>query len=122
MSYIMPSKPLKPCKHIGCINLSVDTYCYEHQQSKPSYDMNRPNATRRGYDARWRKVRKLALLRDKGTCQHCLRHGEYTPATEVDHIIAIVDGGSRLDLNNLQSLCKPCHSRKTVLENGGFGK
>lgn len=44
------------------------------------------------------------------------------PATQVDHI----DGCGRtdkraLDVTNLQSLCQPCHSRKTVAEDGGFG-
>jgi 5-methylcytosine-specific restriction protein A len=41
-----------------------------------------------------------------------------TPANEVDH----VDGDSHNNApSNLQSLCKPCHSAKTVNENGGFG-
>jgi HNH endonuclease len=28
---------------------------------------------------------------------------------EVDHIIPLVDGGPRLDMDNLQSLCWQCH-------------
>ncbi|MCH2187426.1 HNH endonuclease [Myxococcota bacterium] len=34
---------------------------------------------------------------------------------EVDHIIPLVDGGSH-DMTNLQSLCTPCHKRKTAAE------
>ena len=43
-------------------------------------------------------------------------------ATDVDHIVPH-RGDARLlyDENNLQSLCKSCHSRKTATEDGGFG-
>lgn len=44
--------------------------------------------------------------------------GLIVPATEVDH----VDGdASNNDPSNHRSLCKGCHARKTVRENGGFG-
>ena len=49
-------------------------------------------------------------------CAHCLKRGFTTPATEVDHIKPLRQGGARLDQTNLQSLCKPCHSRKTRQE------
>lgn len=37
-------------------------------------------------------------------------------ATEVDHIIAIVNGGEEFDPLNLQSLCHDCHVKKTRLD------
>lgn len=50
-------------------------------------------------------------------CRSCAERGERTKATEVDHIIPH-KGDMRLfsDKNNLQSLCKRCHSRKTLAE------
>jgi 5-methylcytosine-specific restriction protein A len=53
-----------------------------------------------------------------------LAKGYVTAATEVDHIQAH-RGDARLmwDFeNNVQSLCKPCHSKKTVKEDGGLGR
>jgi 5-methylcytosine-specific restriction protein A len=48
-------------------------------------------------------------------------HGEdVVLANEVDHIIARRRGGPDT-LPNLQSLCKPCHSRKTMAEMRGEG-
>lgn len=74
---------------------------------------------RRPYDKRsWRDGIRPAKLRSNPLCEHCEKEGRITPATEVDHI----DGdNTNNEPSNLQSLCKPCHSRKTVKENGGFG-
>jgi 5-methylcytosine-specific restriction endonuclease McrA len=38
------------------------------------------------------------------------------PAKIVDHIKEIKDGGDRLSLENLQSMCIPCHNIKTAKE------
>ena len=59
-------------------------------------------------------------LADEPLCRECSRLGKLTPAAEVDHIVRISDGGARLDDANLQSLCKSCHSRKTLAENKGL--
>ena len=76
----------------------------------------RPCAARRGYGRRWQRLRRLVLQRDPFCvmCRHAL-------ATEVDHIVPKSRGG-RDSLDNLQGLCKPCHSEKTVREDGGFGR
>ena len=39
--------------------------------------------------------------------------GVITVATEVHHIVALRDGGTN-DLDNLMSLCKTCHSKRTA--------
>ncbi len=38
-------------------------------------------------------------------------------ATELDHIIALVNGGSDV-ASNKQGLCSPCHEKKTALDLG----
>jgi 5-methylcytosine-specific restriction protein A len=50
-------------------------------------------------------------------CRICRRGGQAMAATEVDHIVPRSRGGSDT-WRNLQSLCKPCHSRKTAREEG----
>jgi 5-methylcytosine-specific restriction enzyme A len=75
---------------------------------------HRPHAAQRGYDALWRKLRVI-YLREHPLCVHCQQHGMIVAATEVDHIIAKRNGGSNDD-DNLQALCKSCHSKKTAKE------
>jgi 5-methylcytosine-specific restriction protein A len=77
----------------------------------------RRKTAERGYDATWRKLRALKLATDP-LCAECERKGDVTAAAEVDHILPMSRGGERLDWANLQSLCKQCHSRKTMREQG----
>ena len=45
---------------------------------------------------------------------HCLKRGVTKAFDEVDHIIPLsVDRSKRLDIDNLQCLCRSCHKRKT---------
>jgi 5-methylcytosine-specific restriction protein A len=45
-------------------------------------------------------------------CRHC----QINASQMVDHIVALADGGTRLDRSNLQALCLRCHARKTAAE------
>lgn len=63
--------------------------------------------------AAWRRLRAY-VLRDEPLCRHCRRCGRYTPANVVDHISGDPSDNSRA---NLQSLCEPCHNRKTARGN-----
>ena len=62
--------------------------------------------------ARWKALRKVVMRRDEGACVMC---GQM--ATEIDHILrADLHPELFYELDNLQALCKPCHSRKTQAE------
>lgn len=86
-----------------------------------AYDRARGSSSRRGYGARWRKLRGLVLARDAYTCQgrgsdgrRCGRAVAGRDA-QVDHIVGRRAGGLD-ELANLQTLCLSCHSRKTATE------
>lgn len=96
-------------------------YCDEHRRKKQAeYDTQRGTAAQRGYDARWRRLRKMYLAAHPLCADPYGAHaerGELVAATEVDHIIPKKRGGSDTE-ENLQALCQVCHSRKTALEDG----
>lgn len=50
-------------------------------------------------------------------CVDCLKVGIIREATQVDHIIALVNGGSEAQ-ENRQGLCEECHRLKTADDKG----
>ncbi|NNG67333.1 HNH endonuclease [Caldanaerobacter subterraneus] len=127
----MPQRPLRPCRKVGCPNLTRDEtgYCEFHKREYLDY-LKRLKAERdRRYDERVRKIRDKqyyefykseewersktqALIRDKVLCQWCLRKGIIRPADVVHHIVPIKeDWSKRFDLDNLVSLCHECHNK-----------
>lgn len=64
---------------------------------------------------RWKAVRLEVLRHDDFKCVHCGARGRL----EVDHKIPVRLAPERaFDLDNLQALCRSCHTRKTRLEVG----
>lgn len=59
-----------------------------------------------------------AILYKNPLCANCLRNGLNEKATEVDHILSIRNGGRMYHVDNLQPLCRRCHSSKTAKERG----
>lgn len=82
------------------------------------YERGRGTAAERGYDAEWQALAAEHLALHPWCSDGCgLR------ATDVDHIVSIrVAPHRRLDPTNLRSYAHGCHSRKTVKEDGGFGR
>lgn len=113
----MPRRPNTPCKHPGCAKLVPygTMYCEEHRAAHPEVIRS---ASKRGYNARWRKASKL-FLQEHPLCAECMKQNppKYVKATVVDHI-APHRGNQQLfwDRSNWQPLCKRCHDRKTMTE------
>ena len=68
---------------------------------------NRPTAAARGYDKTWQRLRVM-FLRRHPMCSLC----HVAPASEAHHIMPLADGGLN-SFDNLQAMCKPCHSYVT---------
>lgn len=70
----------------------------------------------------WKRLR-MAKLYDHPLCEHCRAAEIFEVATQVDHHIPINKGGEPFPpLEGLTSLCAPCHSRKTGIEDRGDRK
>lgn len=78
-------------------------------------DRARGSRHERGYGSAWDRTRKEILQRDHGLCQPCMRQGYVTPAAIVDHIVPKAQGGSD-EHQNLQTICRDCHTEKTTRE------
>ena len=85
---------------------------------------DRPNATARGYDNRWRKESKRFLRsRPWCECDDCRESGNPFRSEVVDHVTPHRgDPGLFWDIGNWRPMAKICHDRKTVKHDGGFGR
>lgn len=107
----------KQCSVGGCNNIAVTNTnrCEKHPVTyapKKQYDHHFHNGKNIYSSARWTKLSKQ-FRKHNPLCAHCLLLGVYTPTYHVDHIVEIEDGGEIWDIDNMQSLCLPCHNTKT---------
>lgn len=79
--------------------------------AQPARVDTRPNATERGYDGRWQKIRAIKRARDP-LCEWCKERGSVKLMDLVDHYIPLAAGGTHAN-ENLVSMCRPCHGLKT---------
>lgn len=110
----MPYKPKKPCAYPSCPELTHERFCDKHrQQAAREYNRyTRDEDSKAFYNSTdWRKLSRRQLKREP-LCAECLRAGRIQPAEIADHIRPIREGGARLDIENLQSLCRACHNKK----------
>lgn len=123
---LMPNKPQRPCNKPGCRELTTEGYCPGHKRDVDRYYNKhvRDQKAKEFYNSvEWRRAREAAIARDNGLCQHCLKDKRITPAYMVHHIVSLKEDWSlRLKLDNLVSICNPCHNKiHKVRETGGKG-
>lgn len=113
----MPNKPLRPCRHAGCCELTDAGYCPAHMPRRSGGERSaEAKAWHRLYSLpQWTEELRPAQLLRQPWCEECAKHGRRTRATDVDHIQEHCgDLALFLDPGNLQSLCHRCHSSKTL--------
>jgi 5-methylcytosine-specific restriction protein A len=94
------------CLRAGCTSKTFrDGRCRDHQTRKPWQNVSARNQSR---PSNWASIRTQVLARDRFTCQSCGARSEL----EVDHLVPVAKGGS-WELDNLWTLCAPCHKSKT---------
>lgn len=112
----MPTRPPRVCA--GCGEAITGPRC---ESCSPRPWANKPSSWQSGSTARWRRFRAAWLAQNPlcvGWPDAC-----DAVANQVDHIIPLfrfMPGpereAARFDQNNVQSLCKACHARKTSQE------
>jgi len=123
----MPNRPKKLCTYPGCNTLvdGSESKCAVHRtEYKKSLSKKRirPEYDKWYNTSLWANIRKRKLG-EEPLCQECLKYDEYVTANIVDHIIPHKGlWNIFVDYDNLQSLCKSCHDRKTAKEDGTFNK
>jgi len=125
----MPSIPkFTLCLDLGCKEQrsKFNAYCMEHG-GRDTFNYSRYNATDKRIAAnakystkQWRTLRQIQLSKHP-LCAACLQENKITPALHLDHLFPWSSIGDTAFYHNLfQSLCQPCHSVKTALEQRGI--
>jgi 5-methylcytosine-specific restriction protein A len=100
------------CSTAGCGRLADRPKCDKHRRES---EHRQNDVGRRRYrTARWARLRKSVLSRDLHLCCECQRQGRTRIGTEIDHVKPWSQAPERFwDPENLETLCKACHSQKT---------
>lgn len=110
----MPLRPRRPCPHPGCPRFRP---CALHPATP-----YRGSSTDQGYGSVWHKI-SASVLEQEPVCPGYpagVHHGDQVRTTVVDHIRSRRSGGTDAR-SNLRAYCRSCHSRKTVVEDRGWG-
>lgn len=105
----MPTKPMRPCNHPGCPELTQGGFCNEHRRDRWQSDEHRETAAERGYDWEWAEFSRR-YKRKHPLCQRCNEQGIKSMTQIPHHITPLAQGGEKYDEDNLMPLCRDCHS------------
>lgn len=131
----MPSIPTyTKCSVLGCKNTKskYNSFCTKHggrdkfEYDRASKNPNYKEAQKKYNSTQWQILRQVQLSTEP-LCASCLSSGIVTQAQHIDHVFPWQHIGDIAFYHNVfQSLCQPCHSSKTKLEQKGiyrkFGK
>lgn len=111
-----PGPPGQPrCPHRAVVPSGHCPACsqaYEHH-----VEHRRGSRIARGYDQQWLNLRAWFIRQPENVlCALCKVEGIVRLTEEIDHIVPFRgrDDPKRLDPENLQGLCRPCHHAKTA--------
>ncbi len=108
-------KRLRLCRYPGCKHLTMAGYCELHAKSTKYHTSPAARESKKFLNsAAWLNLRDLKISMHPW-CEECAKSKPISvPAHEVDHVLPRHTHPSlKLDINNLQSLCKECHGKKT---------
>lgn len=122
----MPTRAGSACTRQGCPGIVRDGVCSVCGPRRKEYrrqeDAQRGTPAERGYDSRWERVRAMKIACNP-ICELCATKGLTVVADDVHHIVPIrVDSSKRLDMRNLQSLCRRCHAAAESEARAGVNK
>lgn len=104
-------RAMRVCNTAGCVELTRTGRC---ERCTTEAEARRGTARERGYDTRWEHTRDHYLTRYP-LCAWCGGVGEH-----VDHKDGLGPLGPRgHDHANLRTLCHPCHSKRTAVDQPG---
>lgn len=111
---------MRVCAQPSCPTL-VDgsRYCAEHAPRRPKVRRSAESARRQKLygSRRWREFSRRYLAANP-TCARC-----GAPSQHTDHVAGGgPDGPGGYDPAACQPLCHPCHSHKTAIADGSFGR
>jgi len=109
----MPTEALSRCIIPNCRVKTNGGRCDQHAKDPDSHKRKRTQRTTGYSSKRWKQLRRSVLVNNP----MCVGYGKRKvvcnrPAVDVDHIVPVKHGGVDT-VDNLQGLCKACHTLKT---------
>ena len=114
----MPTAARHACAHPRCPRLVERgrARCPEHERAYGGQRRETRPELRLYHDGGWWRAFRKTFLAEHPLCVDCGK-----PATVVDHVTPHRGDPAKFRAGPFAARCAGCHSRKTALEDGGFG-